>query len=654
MKILILSLLALAAPGHLFAQQDGFPYGQISTDDLKMKSYNLDSTANAVVLNEFGETYVQSADNYNIIHKYHEVVKIFNENGFDAATIKIPLQKDDQGEDKVYDIQGSTYNLVNGQVRVTSLNPSQIYTLTLNKDFDEVKFTLPDLQPGSVIEVSYTFESPHFTYFKEWRFQSDIPKVHSEYWTKIPANYTYNIVLRGFLRLDKNKGSIISGCLQSASGTSDCSFYQYAMDNIPAFHQEDFMTSPENYLSAIHYELSQIQTYDGRVINYSQQWKDVDQFLLYNVDFGKQLKKGMDVLKPIADLDIASTAAGLERAHKIYRYFRDQYHYNGDEDFLTENGVKKAFEDKAGNVADINLSLIAALRDAGFTADPVLLATRDQEVPNHINPVIVEFNYIIARVEVGDTVYLVDATHRLLPFGVLPFKCMNGQGRWFRDRSPSAWIDIPPTTNNLESDLLSIQVSSNGSLNGTLTRLLEGYKAYDERVRILGYRSEDEYIDHLTRKWGSRMISYSIDSLKDPQAPLLETLQLKLPGNFGQSGEVFFNPFLLRTAGSNPFQSEDRLFPVDFGVPPQIRTVIKINFPDDYAVESLPQNMALALPDHGGRFLLGIDTLGSEVIVSSLFDLSNPVFPAAEYGSLRELYSRVYQAEQADIVFKRK
>ena len=42
------------------AQENGFVYGQISLPDLQMKAYYKDSTANAVVLQEFGESRIDN------------------------------------------------------------------------------------------------------------------------------------------------------------------------------------------------------------------------------------------------------------------------------------------------------------------------------------------------------------------------------------------------------------------------------------------------------------------------------------------------------------------------------------------------------------------------------------------------------------------
>jgi hypothetical protein len=59
----------------------------------------------------------------------------------------------------------------------------------------------------------------------------------------------------------------------------------------------------------------------------------------------------------------------------------------------------KAYKDKTGNVAEINLMLTAMLRYAGLNANPVLVSTRSNGIAMFPNRT--AFNYVIAAVENG-------------------------------------------------------------------------------------------------------------------------------------------------------------------------------------------------------------------------------------------------------------
>lgn len=60
------------------AQENGFAFGQISLPDLQMKVYPRDSTAHAVVLQEFGESRIGNENDFNLLHDYHIKIKILS------------------------------------------------------------------------------------------------------------------------------------------------------------------------------------------------------------------------------------------------------------------------------------------------------------------------------------------------------------------------------------------------------------------------------------------------------------------------------------------------------------------------------------------------------------------------------------------------
>ena len=109
------------------------------------------------------------------------------------------------------------------------------------------------------------FESPFIFNFKSWEFQSDIPKMKSEYWAKIPGNYIYNITLTGFLQAyHAILRNLLKIALRPGGGNkADCALYKFGMKDIPAFVEEDYMTAKSNFLSAINFELSEVQYFNG-------------------------------------------------------------------------------------------------------------------------------------------------------------------------------------------------------------------------------------------------------------------------------------------------------------------------------------------------------------------------------------------------------
>src|SRR5690606_3589338 len=187
-----------------FAQKHSFPFGNISHRELEMKQYERDTSAVAVILDEFGDAHVDNDNDHNIIFEYHAKIKILKQGGVSFGDFEIPLYKNLSRAEKVTFVQASAFNLENGLIRESKVEHRNVFTQDVHKYGNVTKFAVPNVRVGTVIDVMFTLESPFFMNFRPWEFQSSIPKVRSEYWALIPSNYNYSIVLKGMLSLTKN------------------------------------------------------------------------------------------------------------------------------------------------------------------------------------------------------------------------------------------------------------------------------------------------------------------------------------------------------------------------------------------------------------------------------------------------------------------
>ena len=110
-RTLLTTLLLFTMAEGLNAQD--FAFGQVSAEDLNMTRYAKDTSAHAVVLQEFGKSRINvgNDDNIKLYFDYHVKIKIFDSKGFDEATAEIKLRNtsDNDQADEVFDISGATY-----------------------------------------------------------------------------------------------------------------------------------------------------------------------------------------------------------------------------------------------------------------------------------------------------------------------------------------------------------------------------------------------------------------------------------------------------------------------------------------------------------------------------------------------------------------
>ncbi len=651
----VLVALALCISNVCIAQDHGFPFGQITYRELDVKRYDKDTSAVAVVLNEFGEASIDS-DNNNLLLEYHVVIKILKKAGSAQANFEIPLQKSNGREEKIKDVQASSFNIENGSIKEAKLDSKNIFKEERSKYWNLQKFAIPNVREGSIIDVKYTLESP-FTYnFRTWTFQSEIPKVHSEYWATIPGNYTYNISLRGFLTLSKNENELIRDCFTPGGGRkADCGRYKWAAKDIPAFVDEEYMTASSNFISAINFELSQIDFFDGRKDKITKEWKDVEQELKTENKFGIQIKRGKDIVDTNVDQLIKGEADPLAKARKIYDFIRYWYRWNDVYGFYSEFGIKKAFDTKIGNVGDINLSLIAALKYAELNVEPMILSTRQNGLVTELYPILSDFNYVVAKLNIGDKVYLLDATDDFVSFGLLPERCLNGKGRVFGEKE-SYWYDIKPIDKEKTLSVISLTLESSGTMKGSMQYTYVGYEAASRRSKLSRFSSEQEYINDVQKNLHAISIKkFEFQNADDLTKPLVLKLEVEIEAFDNFNGNSFlFNPFLGDRWQSNPFKSSERLYPVDFGAPLEEVIVFSLIYPEEFVIDELPQKVALALPNNGGRFIYDVQQQGNRFSMSQSLLISKTIFTSIEYHYLKELFNRVIQVQQTDLVFTKK
>jgi len=656
MKQLLLLLFTLLFHQTLFAQD--FAYDSYSLNDMNMKSYEKDKTAHAVVLKEFGKTWIGSEDGLPLYHEYHVKIKIFDSKAFEEGDVSIPIYKSDNNSfEQVMDVEGVTYyNDDQGNTQHTYLDAKTIVTENRNKYWNYVKFAMPNLRNGCVIEYKYTLRSPYALNFKDWTFQSNIPKIYSEYEARIPGIFNFKASLRGANKLDKNVAEIQRECFNAGGTKCDCSKITYAMNDVPAFVEEDYMTAPKNFMSAINFELNDYTNpYTGLKTVKTQTWSDIDHSLKTHEEFGVQLRK-TSVFKDKLPAMTAGATDNLSKAKDIYHYLQNNLKHNRFIGIYSDNGLRKTLETHTGSTADINLALVTALKAAGIDAEAVLLSTRDHGFISKLYPATGDFNYVVAKANVGGQSYLLDATDPLLPFGLLPEECINDQGRVMSLDKPSYWIDMVAAQKRARTQIINLTLQSNGKLTGKLSYYSNGYEALDKRRSMKKFNSLDEYVENIDEKMPKvKILKYDIKNMDSLENALIELYDVEIDVYDNMNANrLGFNPYMLNRITDNPFKLSDRTYPVDMGAAKDARIILTVTLPEQYTIETAPENKAVGLPNKGGQFVTSFEPSATGFSFSHVMQLNKPIYSSEEYPYLKEFYNTIINAEKADIIFKKK
>jgi len=625
-------------------------FGQVTDFEKNLRSYDKDPEAGALVLYERGDNYFKVIDRYiKLVKEYHVKIKILNENEFDQGTIEIPLYHKGTSSEKITKIKAVTHN-GNEQINVL---PTEMYTEDYSERWRIKKFTFPKIKVGSILEYKYTLVTPYEYKLDGWEFQSSIPKLYSEFNATIPGNWVYNRALIGFLQLDINDSHIRKSCfhIDGYPKSADCEILKYTMKDIPAFKEEkDFMLAPENYRSRLEFELSQYNKLDGTSTKFTKTWNDVDKKFRGDKDIGRQLTKKGFFERNVPE-SLLTEGNEKERATNIYKFVQQHYNWNEKYSSYGEARVKEAFENKKGNAWEINMSLINLLNAADLDAKLMMLSTRQSGLPKKIHPVLTDFNYILAKVKIDNVEYLLDATDKYMPFGMLPFRALNHYGRVMDFSDESYWQDIVPNKQNISQVRAQITFNpENKKTEGVLDISNSGYHAVYKR-KLIDTKTEEEYLDELENDLTDNFVvtHYELAKERSNEKKVSERIKFELEDTF-QGEKVYFNPFLIRFFDSNPFKLEKRAYPIDFGHPRTYKYHLNVNVPAGYKVGELPESFALKLGDSNIDLKFLVNKNDSQVSISYHLSLSHAYFEPEDYDAIKQIFGKAVAAQKNSII----
>ncbi|MEP6750397.1 MAG: DUF3857 and transglutaminase domain-containing protein, partial [Bacteroidota bacterium] len=521
---LIAMLIYVAAT---LSAQDKSPvkFGRISPEDFTIKQA-FDTGANAVVIADIGNSAFEGNTKgwFSLVYKRTKRIKILNKNGFDAASVEIPLFVDGNAEEKLDELKAFTYNLENGKVVETKLEAASVFKDKMNKNYSVKKFTFPAVKEGSVIEYSYTIKSDFLHNLQSWYFQSEYPCLWSEYEVGIPEFFNYVTLNQGYVHTDVKTDSYNSSFRVTIPGGSSAdetvnlkgviNTRRWVTKNVPALKKENYTSALKNYISGVEFQLSSYQFEGGMPHDQMGNWVLLGQKLMDNEYFGQSITKNNGWLDDEIKNITKGTSSKFEKAQKIFAYVRDNLTCTDFSAFYIETTLKDAFKKHSGSVADINLLLITMLRHEGIDADPIILSTKDHGFTNEIYPLLQRFNYVICGMDIDGAYYTLDASSPYNGFGRLPPYCYNGHARVIRkEAAMPVYFDSDSLR---EQKLTSVFITNDEKLGlaGSFKSQLGYYESFNLRKKLKG--DDKEFLKKIKsgNSFDMTVSEAAIDSLK--------------------------------------------------------------------------------------------------------------------------------------------
>ena len=669
-KILLLVISCMTSSTISLAQ-DKIPvkFGKLAPQDFNVRPGGADSAADAMIVADFGTSEFEGNQKgwFTLVFKRSVRIKIINRKGFEAATVTIPLFVSGTDAEKLVTLKASTYNLEDGKVVETKLDDKSIFSNQESKDWVNKKFTFPALKEGSILEYSYTQESPFLFNLQPWAFQGEYPCLWSEYQVDMPRFFQYVTLSQGFLayHINKTDSRNVTFHMTSPGVTTkderytfddEVVLHRWVMKDVPALKEEPYTTTLANYIAKIDFQLVRYQFPSGYTEEQMGSWAKLNETLLKSDDFGADLDRNNGWLDD--DFPAITRGAGnsLEKAQKIYAYIRDNFHCTAHSGLSIASGsLKTVYKNKSGSEAELNLLLITMLRHAKISADPVILSTRAHGFTLPMYPILDRFNYVICLLSVDSSQLFLDASEPWLGFGRIPSGCYNGSARVVaKEAGAEAVIDADDLR---EKKLTTVFISKEDNGKGLIGHLAcnPGFIEAD----MLRQKVKDKGMQEFTRTIQAAYTgdiacaNLQLDSLKQPDKPLALGYDLKFNPD-ASTDIIYFNPMLSEGWKENPFKAAERFYPVEMPYAIDETYILNMELPDGYDVDELPKPSRVSYNGDEGLFEYLIQKDESRIQFRARLILAKANYKREDYGSLRDFFSFVVKKESEQIVFKKK
>ncbi len=630
----------------------------------------VDSNTNAIILSETGSVHFIGNTKGWFSHVFRKStrIKILNKKAFDLATVKIHLYTQGDDAEKMDNLTASSFNLEDGKVVETKLDKKDVFEDREDKNHIGKKFTMPAVKEGTIIEYSYTITSDWNFNLPPWEFQStEYPCLWSEYEVTIPQVLTYIFVRQGVhdFAIDKGSeghdsykvterpdGSSLGAENRDLFVNANTVKHRWVMKDIPAFHWENYLSTPGNYIDKIQFQLS--KTYNGSdTRDVMNTWKKATEEMLNQEDFGRPLKEENDWLNEWIDKITAGKTDHLQQAKDIYYYVSSHFTCTDRYNKFIKTNLRDVVKKNSGTVGDINLLLIAMLRNKDFTADPVVLSTREYGFNLSRYPMLERLNYVIARVQVDGKIYYLDAAHPLLGFGQLADNCYNGHARIISEKDSGSVYFEPDSLKEKKMTMVLISNSGKGELEGRYQSLPGLQESYNTRVRVSA-TGEKNYFKDLQTSYGEdlEISNGAIDSLQRLEDPINIHYEFRLKQGIG-SPLIYFNPLFGDAWRENPFKAAERKYPVEMPYARDDIYVFNMEIPEGYTVDEMPKSAKVAFNGDQGLFEYMVGQQDRQIQLRCHLKLTKAYFPAEDYSSLRDFFAYIVKKESEQIVLKK-
>ena len=580
------SLLVLVA-GELFPTKvsAGIGFQPISQEELKMTSEPLAPGAPAIILYR----QVDRDDNGQTSHEdAYFRIKILTEGGRKFANVEIPFLK---GRTEINNVHGRTIR-PNGSIAEFNGNVLE-QEVVKARGFKvlEKTFSLPDAQPGSIIEYYYTTDyAPGLVFESHWEINEDLFMRAARFSLKPYEHDGLRLAVRWSWQ------NLPAGVEPPKQGADH--FVRMEAKNVPAFQTEDHMPPADGLRGHIDF------VYDNligarRPDDYWKRFgKERNEQLENFVGKRKIMEEAVAQIVSPNDPPEVKLRKIYDRVQGIrntsYELRKTEQEQKREKEKASEN-VEDVWKRGYGNGVQLTWLYLALARAAGLEAYGCWVADRSHYFfdPETMQSRKLDANVVLVKLN-GKDLYF-DPGGAFTPFGLLTWTETGVPGLRL-DRDGGSWIQttLPKSSESRIERVAKLKLSNTGDLEGKLTVTYTGLQGMYQR-REMHHEDDVARKKFLEERAKNQIPAAAVVELTNKpdwsasEIPLVGEFDVKIPGWASSAGKRALIPAAVFSATEkNIFDHADRVHPIYFDYPYEEVDDVNIELPAGWQVNSLP------------------------------------------------------------------
>lgn len=592
-----------------------------------------------------------------VVTKTKARIKILRENGKDEATRTLTLynnpKRPSSDNQQISGISANAYNLVNGKVVKTGMSSKYVFEKQVSDKRKEVKFTVPEVKVGTIIEYKYEISAP--LDFPTWYAQSDIPVLSAHCMVEYAKCFGITFNQTGYCEVKTHREDLTNMTMIGSGGAYQTEGVRLDFQawNLPAIKDEGLVANPMKYATQISFEINSVNIPGVVYQNYALKWSDVMEQLYTEGEYSKYLKMKNPYADAMAGLQLDGKK-NVEKANIIYAFVKNKLKWDGDYRLACDDpndAVKKG----SGDNIQLNFIIMSMLRDAGVQCSPMLIKRRSDGPLIYTLPTLDDLSsFIVAFADEEGNLYFLDGSTEYGGVNCLPLDFL-GDGILMNEaiaKDPQLEYHMYLLNGNDTRSVYAARITPDGELQGSRRNVYQGLIAYLEKNSFHNAKDSTEFVTDMAKKDNIEITSYKPRLFDATGFSCSDNMRFTKTLDH-TADRIYVNPLVLPDEHTDHFTSETRSYPVELPCMQNTYITSNIVIPDGYVVEEKPAPQTISMPNGELAAKINITVEGNVIKTEYAQEVSTSLILPGDYKDLREYWTKLLSLSNLSVVLKK-